>query len=224
MSSAEPKKPVGGAYGIFMNEKRAELTAEIQKKGLEKKAAFTAVTKLAGERFKKLDAKAKAVYEKKFESAKAQYDKDMQAFIAGGGVKNSLKRKGKDNDSGNKRAKKSKDPDAPKKPVGGAYGCFLNKNRDAFKAEIEKKGTTGKAVFAAVTSLAGEKWKQLSEEKKKPFEREFAKLKQEYDEAMKAYVPPEASDEDDLRRVGHEWRLPHLQGGVHAGAHSPRRS
>merc|ERR1711879_896090 len=36
-----------------------------------------------------------------------------------------------------------------------------------------------------------------NEEKKKPFEREYAKMKQEYDEAMKSYVPPEAADDEE---------------------------
>ncbi|CAE7931557.1 Rbx1, partial [Symbiodinium sp. KB8] len=95
-SVTQPKRPVGGAYGQFMNEKRAELQKE-----------------LPGERWKKLSETEKAVYQQKYEAAKEKYDKDMEAFEAAGGVKEKIARKGKDG-----KVKKAKDPDAPKRPAG----------------------------------------------------------------------------------------------------------
>merc|ERR1712193_339358 len=88
----------------------------------------SAITKLAGEKWKTIAAKEKDVYQKKYEAAKAQFDKDMAAFLASGGEKTkgaaalrTEKRKA--------RELKRKDPNAPKKPSGGGYGVYLAENR-----------------------------------------------------------------------------------------------
>merc|ERR1740120_213654 len=72
----------------------------------------------------------------------------MKAFLEAGGEKSSRKRKAKDGKGG--KEKKKKDPDAPKKPAGGGYGCFLEKMRPEFT-----KQCAGKPV-SAVTKLAYE--------------------------------------------------------------------
>merc|ERR1719215_1498685 len=172
--ASQPKKPVGGAYGIYLSENRAKLIKELP----EGASKVTAVGKLAGDRWKAMSNDDKAPYEKKYAAAKAAYDKDMKAFLDAGGVKQGKKRKGKDS-----KPKKEKDPDKPKKPVGGAYGCFLEKMRPEFA-----KQCTGKAA-SAVSKMAGEKWKTLSATEKKPYEDAYAKKKKEYEEAMKAYTP-----------------------------------
>ena len=84
-STTQPKRPAGGAFGQFMNDKRAE------------------------------------------------FDKDLEAFEAAGGVKEKIARKGKDG-----KVKKAKDPDAPKRPAGGAYGVFLAENRDEIIKTLPK--------------------------------------------------------------------------------------
>merc|ERR1712070_1245707 len=90
----------------------------------------SAITKLAGEKWKTIAAKEKDVYQKKYEAAKAQFDKDMASFLAAGGEKTkgatalrTEKRKARE-------GKKKKDPNAPKKPAGGGYGVFLRENRE----------------------------------------------------------------------------------------------
>jgi len=178
MAAEQPKKPTGGAFGRFLNEKRGELTKELSGKPV------TAVTKLASERFKALGEAAKAEYQEKFEQAMEQFKKDMEAFEAAGGEKKARKRKGQSGEEGAAKGMK-KDPEAPKKPVGGAYGCFLAKHRAKFQEETKGQGIT------AVAKLAGERWKQLSEEEKKPFETEFVAAMEAYRAAMKDYVPPE---------------------------------
>merc|ERR1719159_2146302 len=99
----------------------------------------------------------------------------MEAFLAAGGEKKATKRKGDDGDQ-----KPKKDPDAPKRPAGGAYGQFLAQNRAAFAKQCEGKPVT------AVTKLASEKWKQLSEKDKQPFEKEYKAKMAAYQEAMKS--------------------------------------
>merc|ERR550537_1805769 len=71
----------------------------------------------------------KAPYQKKYEEAKEQFDKNMKAFLDAGGEKTkgaaalrSEKRKAK--------GAKKKDPNAPKKPTGGGHGVFLAENRE----------------------------------------------------------------------------------------------
>merc|ERR1712232_1380972 len=108
---------------------------------------------------------------------------DMAAFLAAGGVKTkgaaalrTEKRKAKE-------AKPAKDPNKPKKPAGGAYGCFLAKNREAFQKECP-------GSVAGVAKLAGARWKELSGADKAPFEKEYQEKLAAYMEAMKSYVPP----------------------------------
>ncbi|CAE7158970.1 SSRP1 [Symbiodinium pilosum] len=179
MAGEQPKKPTGGAYGMWLAEHRAELQKEV---GPGKPASE--VAKLAGSRFKEVNAEEKAVYQKKFEEANAKYAADMEAFLEAGGEKKGTKRKA------DKTAKKKKDPAAPKKPAGGAFGCFLAKNRPAFMLEVKGQPIT------AVTKLASDRWKSLSEDEKKVFQEEYETKKAEYEEAKKSYVPlPSAENE-----------------------------
>jgi len=89
--------------------------------------------------------------------------------------------KRKSSSDGGTSKKPKKDPQAPKWPAGGAYQCWLAKHRDAFNKECEGKGVT------AICKLAGERWKELSVEERKPFEEEYEAKKAVYHEAMKHY-------------------------------------
>lgn len=182
----EPKKVVGGAFGQYMNEKRPELMKE-----LAGKPASQAV-KLGSEKWKALTDAEKKTYEEKYSKAKEQYQKDLDAFIAAGGEKSARvakKRKGgvESDEEGDgkkkKRAKKWKDTAAPKRPAGGAYGCYMDKHRPEL---IEK--CKGKPI-SAVAKMAGELWKALSADEKKPYEEAYETKKKAYEEAMKSYVP-----------------------------------
>ena len=171
MALVEPKKVAGGAFGQFLAEKRSELQKELQGKPV------TEITKLASAKFKALSEEERAIYQEKYLTAKAKYEADLKAFEEAGGEKKQRKAKGK------KDGKKKKDPDAPKRPGGGAYGCFLAKHRAAFQKE-----TAGQPV-TAVTKLASAKWSALSADEKKIYEDEYKAKKEAYDEAMKSYVP-----------------------------------
>ncbi|CAK9036904.1 High mobility group-T protein (HMG-T) (HMG-T1) (HMG-1) [Durusdinium trenchii] len=171
MALVEPKKVAGGAFGQFLAEKRSELQKELQGKPV------TEITKLASAKFKALSEEERAIYQEKYVTAKAKYEADLKAFEEAGGEKKQRKAKGK------KDGKKKKDPDAPKRPAGGAYGCFLAKHRAAFQKE-----TAGQPI-TAVTKLASAKWSALSAEEKTIYEDEYKAKKEAYDEAMKSYVP-----------------------------------
>ena len=47
----------------------------------------------------------------------------------------------------------------------------------------------GKAV-AAVTKLASERWKEIGDAEKRPFQKEFEEKVAQYTKAMATYVPP----------------------------------
>jgi len=184
--AVQPKKVVGGGFGQFTSENRAKYMA------LCKGKPATAVIKMASEAWKQMSEAEQKPYQKKYDDAKQQYAKDLAAFIAAGGeVSKGEKRKRKDKDgAGKKKAKK--DPDAPKKPAGGAFGCFLAANRKDFMKE-RPGDVTG------VTKLASERWKAASEADKAKYEKEYQAKKAAYQHAMESYVPPakEDGEEDD---------------------------
>ena len=178
MAPEQPKKPVGGAYGVFSNDKRAEF----QKACAGQQGS--AVSKMAGAEWKKLTDAQKAPYQKRYEDNKAKFDKDMAAFLAAGGEKQKGARalrseKAKEKEGG---GKKKKDANAPKKPAGGAYGQYLAENR----AAIVKTLPAGHKI-TDVAKAAGAKWKALSDKDKKPYEDKYQKKMGEYKVAIEEY-------------------------------------
>merc|ERR1719265_216121 len=135
----------------------------------------------------------KSQYQKKYEVVKAKFDKDMKAFLDAGGVKvkglvaqRTEKRKEREGDK-----KKKKDPNAPKKPIGGAFGVFLNENRQ----KIAKSLPAGHKM-TDVTKAAGEQWKKLSDAAKKPYQEKYEQKLEEFKAAMEEYTPPADAEED----------------------------
>ena len=188
MAVVQPKKPVGGAYGVFMGEKRPEYT-----KACAGQTA-SAIATMAGSEWKKLTEAQKVPYQKKYETNKVQFDKDMAAFLKGGGViekglaaQRSEKRKEKD-------GKKKKDPNAPKRPAGGAYGAFLAANREKIV-----KGLPKDHKMTDVAKAAGVQWKALAEAAKEPYEATYQKKQAEFLAAMAEYkkAHPDAADDDE---------------------------
>jgi len=184
----QPKKPAGGGFGRFVVEKRSEFQAKCAGQPV------TAVTKMAGTAWKALSEAAQQPYKTKFVEAQKKYEVDMAAFLAAGGEKQkgaaalrTEKRKAKEG-----TLKKQKDPNAPKRPAGGAYGCFMAANRAEFTKQCPGSMT-------AVGKLAGEKWRAASAAEKEKYEKEYKVKADAYQEAMKSYVPPAVEkDEDDI--------------------------
>jgi len=186
----QPKKPTGGAYGQFLTEKRQEFMKKCEGQ------PATAVSKMAGAEFKKLSEAQKKPYQAKYEAAKAKFEKDMKAFLDAGGEKQkgatalrAEKRKAKE-----AGGKKAKDPNAPKKPAGGAYGQYLAEKRPEFIKKCAGKPIT------EVSKMAGAEWKKLTDAQKAPYEKKYAKAKADYEKAMASYKPPageEAEDEEE---------------------------
>lgn len=187
MSLEQPKKPVGGAYGFFATEKRPEYQKTATKS--------TEVSKMAGEAWKKLSDAQKKPYQKKYEDAKAKYDTDMAAFLAGGGEKSKGLRAQRAEKKRERNGKKKKDANAPKKPSGGGYGVFLAENR----AAIVKSLPAGHKI-TDVSKAAGAQWKALSDAAKQPYTDKFRKKQDEYKAAFEEYkksLPADAEEDEE---------------------------
>merc|ERR1719199_187849 len=125
------------------------------------------VAKCLSERWGGLAAAAKAPFEKKVADLKAQYEKDLAAFKAAGGVAGQARKEKKDAKAAKaaKKAKKEANVGKPKAPAGGAYGVFLAMNR----AELTKLVPAG-AKCTAIAKVAGERFKALSAKDKAVYE------------------------------------------------------
>merc|ERR1712113_225590 len=126
-------------------------------------------------------------------AAKEKFEKDMAAFLAAGAEKRKAK-----------EGKKQKDPNAPKKPVGGAYGQFLAEKRPEFMKKCAGQPTT------AVSMMAGEEWKKLSDAQKKPYEKKYAEVLTEYQKAWVEYKKstPDAGEAEEEEEEEEEEATP----------------
>merc|ERR1712146_878603 len=111
-----------------------------------------------------------------------------------------------------------KDPNAPKKPAGGAFGVWLAENR----ASITKSLPAGHKI-TDVTKAAGEQWKKLSDATKKPYEEKFQKKQAEYKAALEEYKKTlgedaEEEEEEDQDEEKEETPEPPAKKGRKAGA------
>ncbi|XP_028767057.1 high mobility group B protein 7 [Neltuma alba] len=103
------------------------------------------------------------------------------------------------------KGKKGKDPNKPKRPP-TAFFVFLEEFRKSFKeANPDSKDVK------RVGKEAGEKWKSLSDEEKKPYVDRAAELKAEYEKALESYnaaedrADQEGSDKEDaVEEAGQE--------------------
>lgn len=167
---------------MFLDDKKEEF---VKKAG----GVYKDGVSLSAKAWKELSDSAKKPYEDKAKAAKAKYEKDLKAFLDAGGEKKARNSK-KDKEGGRKK----KDKDAPKRPAGGAYGCFLAAKRE----EIKKSLPAGHAI-TDVTKKASELWKAASAADKKKYEAEYAKKAEAYKVAMEEYKKNggEAADEGE---------------------------
>lgn len=70
-----PKRPAGGAYGVFMSENRNAI-----QESLPAGSAVTAVSKAGGEKWKLMSEAEKKPYEAKYQQLKAKYEEEIKAW------------------------------------------------------------------------------------------------------------------------------------------------
>ncbi|PAV64448.1 hypothetical protein WR25_07035 [Diploscapter pachys] len=96
-------------------------------------------------------------------------------------------KKDKEGDGGGKRkSKKTKDPNAPKR-ASTAYMLWFNENRSSIKKDGDAVADTAKR--------AGEMWKKMSDDEKKPYEAKAKGDKERYEREMKAYKESGGAEE-----------------------------
>ena len=173
----QPKKPTSGAYGVFANAKRPDF----QKKCAGRPASV--LSKITSEEWKKVPVKEKAIYQEKYNELKAKFDKDMAAFLEAGGTK---KKRASKKHAGKRKAKElrrtKKDPNSPKRPVGGAFGVFLFENRTNIIANLPEDHR-----MVDITKAAGVQWRTMSDTAKKPYEDKYKTKQVEFTKAMEEY-------------------------------------
>jgi hypothetical protein len=162
-----PKKPMT-SYMLYMQAQRAAVVAA------NPSLKFGDVSKKISEDWKVLPEDQKKIYEDKAAAEKARYDGQMKSYVPPDDAG--------DDDSDEKRPKKKakKDPNAPKRGQ-NAYMFFVNDLREKMKNE----NTPMKAPDLA--KLAGEKWRTMTSEDKKPFEDKAAADKERADRETAAY-------------------------------------
>lgn len=154
------------AYFLFANDNRDRV------KAADPSLKITEVTQKIGELWKTASTEAKERYQKKADEEKARFDREMKAYIARGGTV--IKRSGKGGKE--KRVKKEKDPNAPKR-ASSSYLFFANDFRTK-NPQLSAKEQM---------SSAGAAWGKMSEADKKPYEELAAKDKRRYAQEIAAY-------------------------------------
>jgi hypothetical protein len=87
-----PKKPAGGAFGCFLAKNRPQFMKECTGKPI------TAVTKLAGERWKLLSSTDKSVFETEYQTKMKEYKKAMETYVPPAGTKDDEENEDEDED------------------------------------------------------------------------------------------------------------------------------
>lgn len=165
-----PKRGKTG-YLFFCQEKRDEAKNECGED-----AKQSEIMKMLGEMWKELNDEEKEPYQEKAKEDKDRYNEEMKNYVPKEGT-------------GKGKAKKQKDPNAPKKPR-SAYILFCQKNREKAKKEC---GADTKP--SAVMAQLGAMWNKLSEKAKKPFLKEAEEDKKRYEEEKAAYDGEKEAEE-----------------------------
>ncbi|KAK8692847.1 hypothetical protein V6N13_070452 [Hibiscus sabdariffa] len=103
-----------------------------------------------------------------------------------------------------KKAKKERDPLKPKQPM-SAFFLFSNEWRAALLAEDRSKNVTD------VAKIAGEEWKNMTEEQRRPYDEMAKKNKEKYMEEMEVYKQRKEEEASSLRKQEEETMKLHKQ-------------
>ncbi|KAK7343292.1 hypothetical protein VNO77_11930 [Canavalia gladiata] len=127
--------------------------------------------------------------------AKIKMNLDAQVVEQANEVKKAESKKPKSKEPKAKKAKiekikKVKDPNMPKRPS-TAFFLFLDDFRKSFK-----EANPGSKDVKRVGKEAGEKWKSMTDEDKKPYLDKSVELKAEYEKAMESYKAAADDDQD----------------------------
>ncbi|KAF9600975.1 hypothetical protein IFM89_014960 [Coptis chinensis] len=201
------KKRPCAAYALWCKDQ----WNEVKKKNPN--AEFKEISNIMGTRWKNLSAEEKKPYEQKYQDDKEAYlqivGKEKRETEAMKLLEDEQKQKTavelleqylqfKQEADGEikkkKKTKKEKDPLKPKRSL-SAFFIYMNERRAALVEQNNNVPEIGK--------IAGEEWKNMSEEQRKPYEEIAKKQKEEYLKEMEHYKQKK-ENEDEIRRQEEE--------------------
>ncbi|CAM8913391.1 unnamed protein product [Rhodiola kirilowii] len=174
--------------------------AEVKKENPD--ADFKEISIILGAKWKTVSADEKKPYEEQYQAEKEAYLKivakekrekaAMKLFEEENKQKTAIEFYEQymqflhDADTGNKKAKKEKDPLKPKKPM-LSYFIYSNERRPALMAQSKS--------ILEISKITGEEWKSISDKKKKPYEEMAKKNKEKYLQEMEEYTRKKTEEE-----------------------------
>ncbi|ORY23549.1 hypothetical protein BCR39DRAFT_561920 [Naematelia encephala] len=192
-SHLHPPRQAQSAWQLFftdeLNKAKAAAAAETSPGGTVQhvKLNVAQIAKDAGAAYANLSDEQKKYYAGKVQESKEQYARELaewQATLTPDDIRAENAFRAQQRKEGKSRKGNLKDPNAPKKPL-SAYFLFLKgiRENDDLRARVwgEESETTKQSVLAA------ERWRNLSDDEKKPFLQQAERDKQEYEAARKIY-------------------------------------
>jgi hypothetical protein len=168
-----PKK---SAYTYFITSERPKFVEK------NPDADFGEISKKMGAHWKSLDETQKAPWTKLAEEDKTRFDNDL---------KNWDEKSQDSSEHPKKRARKAKDPNAPKLPP-NSYIIFQKEQREKIKED--NPDASGKEI----NQLIGKAWKNLTEDEKKPYHEKYQTSRDEY-KVVKAEYDKKKKEETDAK-------------------------
>jgi hypothetical protein len=95
--------------------------------------------------------------------------------------------------------KKTRPVDKPKKPVGGAFGCYMAEHRASIMASLPAGSRC-----TEISKIGGDRWKNLSPKDKEKFEKLYEEKKAAFDEAMKEWKAKQTCEDGEGEEDGEE--------------------
>merc|ERR1719491_367940 len=176
--SNAPKRNLS-AYLLYQNAMRNQF------KGDNPGMTFGQLSKYTSHMYKSLTPQEKAEWELRSQQDKARFEEQMRTYIPPPGHDaqgNLLEHR-----PTTKRAKKPKDPNAPKR-ARGSFVFFTFEMRPKIMIEFPD------IKFVEMGSLMGERWRALTPEQKSVFENQAKADKERFNIEMAAYTTKKAED------------------------------
>ena len=193
------KKRTKSAYQLFSDAHRAEVDARLRDASDDGKLPRGATMKELGAMWKKISEDEAAPFKERATELKAEAVTEQPIEVVSNDSVKATKKKTK------KKTKKS-----TKKRTKSAYQLFSDAYRAEVDAQLRDASETGKLPRGAVMKELGAMWKKVSQEDKKPFQEEAARLKAEAateqptetvqgDSADEFVVAPKNAQSDDKK-------------------------
>ncbi|XP_058096079.1 high mobility group B protein 6-like [Magnolia sinica] len=202
----ENKKP-SPAYILWCKDQWNEVKKE------KPDADFKEISNILGGKWKNLSAEEKKPYEEKYQADKESYlqvvgkekrekealnllEEEQKQKMAMELLEQYLQFK-QEADKENKKTRKERDPLKPKQPL-TAFFLYSNERRVALLTENKN--------VLEVSKLLGEEWKNLSEEKRAPYEEIAKKQREDYLQQMELYKQKKNEETAALQKEDEEQR------------------